>query len=418
MNVSIVNYSDITGGAARAAYRIHQALRQDGIESRMLVHDKASDDWTVEGPSGNLAKLVARSRSALASRLGAWAKPGQSAGAALACLPSRWAGRLNSSTADVVHLHWVNAEMMSIADIGRIRKPLVWTLHDMWAFCGAEHYSDDGRWSKRYADDKLRRTRGLDVDRWTWQRKKRHWRTPLQIVTPSRWLAECARSSDLMSGWPVTVIPNPLDTAAWRPIEPRVARDILRLPQDAKLLLFGAVGGSRDPRKGFDLLVAALQQLRRKRTDVQLVVFGQSAPRVAVNLPYPIHYAGRVHDDATLQLLYSAADAVLVPSRLEAFGQTASEAHACGTPVVAFDIGGLPDIVEHGRTGYLAKPYDTDELAAGIEQVLNAASECSSMRHAARNRAETLWSAPVVARQYLAVYKAAMESVSGPCSPP
>lgn len=418
MNVSIVNYSDIAGGAARAAYRIHRALRQCNVESRMLVHDKASDDWTVEGPSGSFPKLVARSRSAIASRLGAWAKPGQSAGAALACLPSRWARRLNLSAADVVHLHWVNAEMMSIADIGRIRKPLVWTLHDMWAFCGAEHYSDDGRWNKGCVDGTLRRTRGLDVDHWTWRRKKRHWRTPLQIVTPSRWLAECARSSDLMSSWPVTVIPNPLDTDTWRPIEPRIARDILRLPQDSKLLLFGAVGGGRDPRKGFDLLVAALHQLRHKRTDVELVVFGQSAPRNAVNLPYPIHYAGRVHDDAALQLLYSAADAVLVPSRLEAFGQTASEAHACGTPVVAFDIGGLPDIVEHGRTGYLAKPYDTGELADGIEQVLNSTGQDSAMRRAARNRAETLWTASVVARQYLAVYKTAMESVSGPCSPP
>jgi glycosyltransferase involved in cell wall biosynthesis len=202
------------------------------------------------------------------------------------------------------------------------------------------------------------------------------------------------------------VIPNPLDTEAWRPLDKLRARQLLNLPPDAPILLFGALGGDEDPRKGFDLLRDALQHLRGRVADLELIVFGQLAPKQDLSLGFPVHHTGYLNDDERLRLLYSAADAVVVPSRLEAFGQTASEAHACATPVVAFNTGGLADIVAHRETGYLAKPFDVPDLAAGIEWVIAAKGAGPDLGAAARDRACRLWDSPVVARQYADLYAA------------
>lgn len=406
MKVFHLNYSDAIGGAARAAYRIHHAVRGAGVDSTLVVNRAALRDPTVVGPATAPGRLLGKARRILAAPWRTLLRTGSPGLHSPACIPSRWASRLNASAADVVHLHWINCEMMSIADIGRLTKPTVWTLHDMWAFCGAEHYTDGFRWRDGYsAANRPANESGFDLDRWTWRRKQRHWRRPFQIVTPSRWLAGCVEQSLLMGSWPVTVIPNPIDTEIWRPVDKLHARKMLDLPPEASILLFGALGGDEDPRKGFDLLRDALQHLRGRLTGLELVVFGQLAPSREIPLGFPIRHTGYLHDDEKLRLLYSAADAVAVPSRLEAFGQTASEAHACGTPVVAFNTGGLADIVAHRETGYLAKPFDVIDLAAGIEWVLEAKGSGQSLGAAARDRACRLWNSPVVARQYAALYE-------------
>jgi glycosyltransferase involved in cell wall biosynthesis len=409
MKVVHLNYSDSIGGAARAALRIHHAARGAGIDSSLVVNRAALADPTVIGPATVPGRLLAKSRRILADPWRSLLKGGSPGLHSPACIPSRWASRLNASATDVVHLHWINCEMMSIADIGRLTKPVVWTLHDMWAFCGAEHYTDGVRWRDGYsATNRPPRESGFDLDCWTWQRKQRHWLRPFQIVTPSRWLADCVAQSALMGDWPVTVIPNPIDTEVWRPVDKLLARQRLNLPPSAPILLFGALGGDEDPRKGFDLLRDALQQLRGRVNGLELVVFGQLAPSQDTSLGFPVRHTGYLHDDEKLRLLYSAADAVAVPSRLEAFGQTASEAHACGTPVVAFNTGGLADIVAHRQTGYLAKPFDVQDLAAGIEWVLGAKANGPGLGIAARERACLLLDSPVVARQYAELYARAM----------
>lgn len=411
MKVVHLNYSDSIGGAARAALRIHHAVRGVGVESKLLVNRASSADPTVTGPATASGRLLAKSRRILASPWQSLLKGGSPGLHSPACIPSRWARCLNASAVDVVHLHWINCEMMSIADVGRLTKPTVWTLHDMWPFCGAEHYTDGLRYRDGYsAANRPIHESGFDLDHWTWRRKQRHWRRPFQIVTPSHWLANCVKQSALMGHWPVTVIPNPIDTAVWRPVDKLLARQTLNLPPDAYILLFGALGGDEDPRKGFDLLRDALQLLRGRLEGLELVVFGQLAPAQDLLLGFPVRHTGYLHDDEKLRLLYSAADVVAVPSRLEAFGQTASEAHACGTPVVAFNTGGLADIVAHRQTGYLAKPFDAKDLAVGIEWVLGAQE--SGLGIAARERACLLWDSPVVARQYTNVY-ARMTAANG-----
>jgi len=412
MKVIHLNYSDIAGGAARAAYRIHQSLRSSDIDSRMRVVEASSGDWTVTPPRTMAERQMFSLRRKVGSQWRRVMKTGNPIEHSPACLPSHWSKWLARSDVDLVHLHWINYEMMSIADIGRLTKPTVWTLHDMWGFCGAEHYTDDLRWRDGYlSGNRPSHESGFDLNCWTWQRKRKHWRRPFQLVAASRWMGECARQSALMGKWPVTVIPYPINTELWQPVDRRVARQLLNLPLDAQLVLFGAIGGGRDPRKGFALLRDALLRLRGRVERLELAVFGQSSPSEAVDLGFPMHYAGHLHDDVSLRLLYSAADAVVVPSRLEAFGQTASEAHACGIPVVAFAIGGLTDIVEHRITGYLAKAFEVEDLAAGIEWVLEDSDRNMRLGLAARQRACTQWSPAVVAKQYLQVYGAAIDSM-------
>ena len=409
MRVIHLSTADSNGGAARAAYRIHKALQGTGIQSEMVVNEASSGDWSVKGPAGKLGKASSRLRRYLASPFKALLHTENPVLHTPALVPSGWPGKLNATDADVVHLHGVHDEMISIADIGRIVKPVVWTLHDMWGFCGAEHYSEDDRWCEGYwPGNRPPHESGFDLNRWTWLRKRRHWRRPLSIVTPSRWLADCASSSMLMRDWPVTVVPNCLDTERWQPLPQFLARQLLGLPEEGPLLLFGAIGGSQDPRKGFDLLLEALAQLRDRQPGLQLVVFGELAPSEPPDLGFPVHYAGHLHDNLSLRALYSAADVFVLPSRQDNLPNTALEAQSCGTPVVAFRTGGLPDIVEHLRTGYLAQPNDPCDLAAGIAWVLDDRLRLQTLGEAARSRAEQLWNPARVASLYLEVYRAAL----------
>jgi glycosyltransferase involved in cell wall biosynthesis len=406
MKVALINHSDIGGGAARAAYRIHHALRRHGLDSRMYVNLAIAGDWTVQGPGSNWGKALCKVRAPLGGLLNNVLRTGNPVLHSPAILPSRWPAHLNDSDADLLHLHWVNFEMLSLADIGRLRKSVVWTLHDMWAFCGAEHLTEDNRWREGYTPrNRPSYESGFDLNRWTWQRKRKHWQRPMHIVTPSRWLAECVRQSVLMHDWPVTVVPNAIDSNVWQPVDKALARQLMHLPPDAPLLLFGALGGVSEPHKGFDLLKTALDHLRGQMPGMELIVFGQLAPRTQPELGFPIHYTGHLHDDISLRLLYSAVDALVIPSRLDNLPNTGVEALACGTPVVAFDTCGLPDIVEHEQTGYLAKTFETDDLARGIQWVLSDAARHKLLSQAAREKAVRCFDYPVVAQQYLDVYR-------------
>lgn len=403
-----LSYSDAFDGASRAAYRLHSALRANGINSQMRVVMSRSGDWSVAALPGSRPRLNALIREAAGRFVGELQYTSSPILHSTALLPSAWPTLINASGVDVVHLHWINREMLSIGDIARIDKPIVWTLHDMWAFCGAEHYTTASRWREAYtAANRDDDTTGLDINRWVWRRKQRAWTRPLHIVTPSRWLADCVRESALMRTWPVEVVPNAIDTDVWAPIAKPLARELAQLPRDRPLIAFGAVGGARDPRKGFDLLRAALRTLRTKIPELELVIFGQLAPRESLDLGLPAHYLGHLHDDLALRVLYSAVDAFVIPSRQDNLPNTGLEALACGTPVVAFATGGLPDIVTHQNNGYLAEPFLPESLACGIAWVLNDRERHAVLCQNARECAVTRYAPGVVTASYRKVYERA-----------
>ena len=411
----LVCQTDLSGGAARAAYRLHTALRSFDVPSSMMVGEKRSDDRSVikrrsactqslRFAFGQQIMRLQRSNN-LNLRSGNW-------------LPSAWAQTLNQSKADVINLHWVAGEVLSIEDIGRIRKPIVWTLHDMWPFCGTEHYTSDdakARWRVGYRKgNRSPGEGGLDVDRLVWRRKQRAWRRDMHIVAPSRWLADCARQSALFRDWSVAVIPNALDTQVYKPLDRAFCRAVLNLPQDKKIILFGAIHGGRNPIKGFDLLLTALNRLATQMDVENLlcVVFGQTQPHTSAVVPINTRWMGHFHDDAALALLYNAADVMVVPSRQENLVQTALEPQACGVPVVAFNCTGLPDIIVHRETGYLAGAFNPDDMAEGIRWILETQSCRARLGDAARKRALQLWAPEVVVPQYLELYKNAASSGS------
>ncbi|MBW4589173.1 glycosyltransferase family 4 protein [Aetokthonos hydrillicola Thurmond2011] len=413
MQIIHASYSDLSGGAARAAYRIHRCLLQAKINSRMQVLSKISDDSTVTGNSAKIGRITTEIRTGLgllAKKTIKSCDPGRySAG----ILPSNWVKSFQASDADVINLHWVGAETLSISEIGQIRKPIVWTFHDMWAFCGAEHYTNDGlnaRWRQGYrSHNRPQDESGFDLNRWTWERKRRNWKYPFHIVCPSKWLADCVRNSALMPHFPVSVIPNPLDLDSFRPIEKTLARKLLNLPQQRSLILFGALGGTNDPRKGIDLLLQAISFLETQQLkDIEIVIFGQSVPEQVPKLGFPLRYTGHLGDDISLALLYSAADVFVAPSRQDNLPNTVVEAIACGTPTVAFKIGGMPDLIDHKVSGYLAQPYEVEDLATGIQWVIEQQKESKSLSLAARRHAEYMFDPIRVAQQYVTVYKEAV----------
>ena len=410
MKVALVSRADIQGGAARASYRLHRALQASGHSSRMWVGVKRSSDPTVLGPEGPLARGWSRVRPGLANSLMRLQGARDANLRSPAIFPSGLARSINRSDAEVVNLHWIGEETLSVAETARLRKPVVWTLHDMWPFCGAEHYAPDGadaRWRAGYESAAQNSALcGLDLDRWVWKRKKKAWRAR-RLIAPSRWLAQCARGSALMRDWPVTVVPNVIDTEQFRPSQDSRIREALGLPATKRLLLFSAVGGTADPRKGWDLLVAALQPLASANRDLECLVLGQDAPGRPADFPLPVRWMGEIRDDTLLAGLYSTSAVAVVPSRQDNLPLVATEAQACGCPVAAFAAGGLPDAVEHGATGYLAQPFDAAELAKGIGWILADRERHRQLREQARERAVRLWSAAAVVPRYLEVFAAA-----------
>lgn len=406
MKILHLNKSDINGGAARAAYRIHHALKKSNIDSCMKVDHKSSGDWTVQKSHGLTLELRVKINQLLSKIIGLLLKTNNPIIHSLSLFSAGKVAEINNSDMDIVHLHWVQGEMLSIVEISKIKKPIVWTLHDMWAFCGAEHYTFDERYMSAYSkNNRSSYEQGVDINRWIWSRKKKYWKEPIHIVTPSHWLAECVKQSALMRDWPVSVIPNAINTDSWLPIDKIEARRLLNLPSNKKLLLFGAMGGENDPRKGFDLLLIALQQLKKNRIDIELIVFGQLEPEKPFDLGLSVHYMGYVHDDVSLRLLYSAADIMLIPSRQDNLPNTGVESLACGTPVVAFNICGLPDIVKHMQTGYLAEAFKVDDFVKGILWILEDEERQEYLSQNARQYAVNTFSSLKVAEKYKAVYE-------------
>ena len=286
MKILIVNTHDIQGGAARAAYRLHNALQCEGINSQMLVQSKTSDDPTVLGPRTRLQKARSIYRPILDALPVNHYKNKIKTHFSPAWLPSSsMVEKINTSDVDLVHLHWIGDGMMRIEDIANIKKPIVWSLHDMWAFTGGCHYDFEcGKFTTHCgACPVLGSKKRYDLSYSIFNRKAKTFaKIPnINIVGISRWLACCAKNSAILAEKCIVNLPNPIDTHTFRPLDRETARDLLNLPLNKKLILFGAANATRDPRKGFAELSKAMNKL--KSGNVELVVFGSGHP--VINAP-------------------------------------------------------------------------------------------------------------------------------------
>ncbi len=411
MKILIVSQSDVHGGAARAAYRLHKAFLSQDLQCQMLVARKASGDYTVIGPNSNPGNTWADIRAYMALP---FHKLHQSANENLHSfniLPSGLHKIINEMDVDIVNLHWINREMISISEISKIRHPIVWTLHDMWAFSGAEHYDDldaPERYKNGYINTQASQGK-FDLDRWVWRRKEKHWcQLNAHFVTPSQWLSGCVKESKLLQNFSVQTIPNCIDLKLFHPINKQWARQILGLEQNKRYVLFGALSSTSNRRKGFHILLPAIEKLTSQISGVELLIVGASQPSTPFNFGLPTHFLGHYSDELSMALVYSAADIFVSPSLQDNLPNTLMEAMACGTPCVAFDTGGMPDLISHHQNGALAKCFIANSLAEQMQWVLQNA-EYNALCEKARNSIETKYSPGIVTNQYMDLFQQVMD---------
>jgi glycosyltransferase involved in cell wall biosynthesis len=417
MKILNISTSDIQGGAARSAYRLHQGFRAINIDSQMLVKTKNCDDRFVFGKSansgmGNAISGLRLSLEGLPLKLYRNRSKNYYSYPWVSDTLKKKIGQINP---DIINLHWVSAGYLNIESIAKFNKPIFWTLHDMWAFTGGCHYNQE---CDRYTSScgvcpALGSKSDWDLSRLLWHRKIAAWKNlNLTVVTPSKWLAECAKKSSIFKNCRVEVIPYGLDTQKYKPIDKKTARKLLNLPQDKQLLLFGALQASGDQRKGFHLLQPALHDLAISgwKDKLELVIFGTSTVEKSTNFGLKSHSLGILNDDLTLALAYSAADVFIAPSVQDNLPNTVMESLACGTPCVAFNIGGMPDMIEHQVNGYLAKPFQVQDLVQGIIWTLENEERYQKISYYARQKSEKEFALTVQANSYCQIYNEVLTS--------
>ena len=409
MKLLLLNTNDISGGAALAAYRLLKGLQQNGVQAQMLVQFKKSDDYSVIESLTKWYKIFGILRPIIDSIPVRFYRQRKKIFFSPAILPDNISKKIKDINPDIVHLHWIASGFIRIETLTKINKPIIWTFHDSWAFTGGCHILFD---CKKYIESCgccpiLNSNKKRDLSYRIWKRKEKSWKTlDLTIVTPSSWLSECAKKSSLFYKTRVEVIPNGIDLNRFKPIDKNIARDILCLPKDKKLILFGAMGVINDQNKGFYLLKEALKKVSSKKNkNIELIIFGSSKPKDEENLGFKTHYLGQLNDGISLALVYSAADVFIVPSIQENLPNTVMESLACGTPVVAFDVGGIGDMIVHQKNGYLVNLFDTGDFAYGIKWVLEDNSRWKKLSENAREKVVNQFDIVKVAKRYEDLYK-------------
>ena len=420
MKITILSTFDNFGGAAIAASRLNKALNSNGLSSNMLVQDRKGNLPNVESIAQNwFQKKLALLRFALDRYQFAFYEKNKD----VRFIFSQAKIGIDISNhpliqkSDIIHLHWINFGFLSLNSLEKlfkINKPVVWTLHDMWVFTGGCHYSRECTNYERNCGNCvqfLKNSSENDLSHQVWERKKEIFsKANLTIVTCSEWLAEKARESSLLKDKTIVSIPNPIDTDVFRPIEKSIARGNFKLSPDKKYILFGAVKIS-DARKGFAYFAEAIsiinQQLIINNIDpdnIEVLIFGQAQAADFEGLPFKVNILGKLSDLEMICKAYSAASVFVSPSIEDNLPNTIMESMACGTPVVGFDVGGIPEMIDHEKSGYLAKYKSSEDLAKGIYWILFNA-DYQLLANNSRQKVLDNYSEKVVAEKYKKVYQ-------------
>ena len=412
MRILIVNTSERTGGAAIAAGRLTEALKSHGIKAKMLVRDKQTDRISTVALGGGWKQV----RKFVWERVVIWIKSHfrrerlfsvdiANTGNDITRLPE-------FKEADLIHLHWINQGMLSLKVIRKILasgKPVVWTMHDMWPCTGICHHartctafhSECGACPMIYSQKRK------DLSTRIFRQKQRLYASGgIHFVTCSHWLEGMAKQSALLANQPVSVIPNPISTTLFHPMKQTEARQKLALPTEGKLILFGSVKLT-DKRKGIDYMVEACRLLAKQhpalKEQLALVAVGMHAAELQSLVPFKVHNMGYVKEEHQLAEIYNAADLYVIPSLDENLPNTIMEAMACGTPCVGFPTGGIPEMIDHLKNGYLTKEHSAEQLAEGIYTLLTTPAY-ESLSHEAVAKVNACYSERSVANLYGQLY--------------
>lgn len=416
MKVVLICTSEKKGGAAVACDRLMKALQKADMEVKRIVLDKSTQNPDVLSVNGSFRLKIWNKFRFLWERFVIWKDNGFSrktlfqvsianTGTDVSRLPE-------VKVADIIHLHWINQGMLSLNNIRQLLglgKPIVWTLHDMWAFTGICHYSGDcDRFQERCGCCPLLGTKAgnKDLSFRILQKKLKLDYGRIGFVTCSSWLQRIASESLLLKNQNVSSIPNPIDVSLFKPLEKQISREKFSLKTGKKLILFGAVKLT-DERKGYRYFCEAVKLLQQSypelKEQVELVFLGDIKGEMSEVEGYKSNFAGYLSDTNAIVQLYNAVDVFVIPSLEDNLPNTVMESMACGTPVVGFDVGGIPEMIVHKQTGYVAEYKNSMDLMRGIFWVLFEAGEKNLREHSVK-RVRNLYGETVVAKQYISIY--------------
>lgn len=385
MKILLIGKHPRTGGAAIASSRLMEALQANIADVQMLVQEGEDLQAGVYSTThGKLKKglnlfrfiwerlvFLPRERSSNIRFLFSLANTGES------IVQNR-----KFKEADIIHLHWINAGFLSLKSLREIfqsGKAIVWTFHDMWPFTGGCHYALD---CKEYIHEcgmcpYLKKPGKRDLSHQIWKKKEKLFReSQVTVITPSLWLGDCVRKSSLLGHWNVTGIHNPVNHELFRPKDRAESCRNLGLDPAKKHILFGAAT-MKNVLKGFSYFKEAMQSLSHSEgigEEVEILLFGKTSDSEEASFPLKTRNIAFVNSPEVLVDLYNAAWLFAIPSLQDNLPNTIIEAMLCGTPVVGFNTGGIPEMIDHKVNGYLAEYKSAGDLAKGVEWVLSSES--------------------------------------------
>ncbi|MEJ6776549.1 MAG: glycosyltransferase [Crocinitomicaceae bacterium] len=394
-----------------ASYRIHRGLVNNGVQSSLIVAAKSINEKSIIKPRSITEKLTALLPLLTELFLKKVFKISEKAYFSInkyqSALQQKWFSYSRSVTRDITHLHWVGNGFVSLLGLSKISGPIVITLHDMWFLTGGCHVNLECH-NYQYGCETCPRLGNKILGR---NLTKNHFRNKskffqngdIEIIVLSSWMQDLALKSPMLKGIKIHLVPNGIDLNVFKPHNITEARLLFNLPKNDSLILFGGISALVDYNKGFDLLERALKSFRGDRGNLKLITFGSENVELSNIDGIPIINIGVLRDEVSLSALYSAVNLVVVPSRQESFSQISAEAISCGTPVVAFDHSGPRDIINHKENGFLATPYEVQELTDGIEWLLK-----QDLRESCRQIAIERFDIDKIAKKHIEIYQKLM----------
>ena len=382
MKVLLVSTSDICGGGAIAAFRLMEALNNNGVKAKMLVRDKLSSSVTVAQVGTKIPKVLERGQIMAHMKGKLWQADTADFGIDITKTDEY-------KEADIIHLHWINQGMISLSCLKKMikdGKKIVWTLHDEWPYLGICHYRGDCQETECKNCPLLP---GNIARKHYLCKQEIYKNSNITFVGCSQWITN--RAKQAMPKAKVVHINNCVPHNIFQSTDQQEARKRLNLPIDKKIILFCSQN-LNDERKGYTYLQQALNQLKNNS---QFSILNSQLQTVCIGK------GGRyISSPEEMALMYSAADVFVIPSLQDNLPNTIAEAMSCGTPCVGFNVGGIPEMIDHQVNGYVAKYKDVTDLAEGIQYVLT-----HDMREAALHKATSAYGETHVAQKYINVYE-------------
>lgn len=424
LKVVHLNTYDGNGGAGRACMRLNRALLSQNIDSKIIVHYKFGNNPDIKTFNSNIIQKSYTAATIILERILAkrFLKPDSRTPFSFT-----WFGRSvikhpDVKNADIIHLHWVNHGFLDpkhIAELKKLGKPVVWTFHDSNAFTGGCHvrYTCNHYLQQCGNCPLLINAGNDDISHSIWKQKnKAYQQLDFSIAAPSSWMQTSVKKSSLMQGKAVNHIPNTLETDVFKPADKKQAKEKAGLPVDKFIFLSGFMPSRKDLHKGTQYLLESMELLKQRlgadAGQIEVVVFGNRGTENVPEFPFKTSFLGTINNDEKLALHYAAADAFLIPSLEDNLPYTVMESLSCGTPVIAFTTGGIPDMVQHEHNGYLATYKSSESFADGMEWIIKH-PEREKLNRQARQTIMDAFSEEVIAKKHIEVYEQLLNKGGG-----